>query len=289
MEIFIYGLTDPRNGQIRYIGKTVNVKKRLWFHIYGSRNFLEDSHKSRWIRQLLAVGLSPGIVVLTTTEKENWEQEERRWIADNKEKLLLTNVSAGGEGVDAPRTEQWRKRISQALKGRTYSPETIERMRLAQLAKRGKFCKNGHEFTPENTKIVHAKKGSWRKCKQCDRERRMKRYREKGLLKGRKKSCKLGHLLEGNNLRISTRTRNGKQIVEHICRECVRIRNRRANKNSRAKALLRVRPVRHKIDSFCKNGHEYRKTASYDQYGYRFCKECVKYYGKRGRKRNLRT
>lgn len=47
------------------------------------------------------------------------------------------------------------------------------RPRAPNLGHRKEFCKRGHEFTPENTRWVKAKRGlRARKCRACERIRK---------------------------------------------------------------------------------------------------------------------
>jgi hypothetical protein len=220
--------------------------------------------------------------VLTTTDENDWQQEERRWIAESKD--LLTNSTAGGDGVDAPRTETWKKRIGDAHRGKEISPELREKLRETQLAKRGSCCKTGHEFTPENTATRRNGNNEWRTCRQCEREYRKQWREDKGLVKGRKKQlCCQGHPLEGDNLRILVR--RGRE--ERICRECVRIRNKKSKQNTITRALARQQPVKHKPDTHCKYGHQYNEdNAGYTKHGYRYCKECQRQRLKNRRNKN---
>lgn len=227
--IYIYGLTDPRTGgEVRYIGKSKDLKRRLRHHIFMARTERENTYKARWIRKLLDQGLKPDIVILMTTDSEHWEEDERRLIAEGTN---LTNTSAGGDGVDAPRTEQWCARIGDAHRGKEVSEETRQKLREFNLAKHAAGCKNGHPWTEENTDIKYKNGQPYKSCRICLSEWRKARYRKKhGGLKGRTKQvCKLGHPLEGDNLRLLVRCGR----TERICRECVRIRNRAAKKRKR--------------------------------------------------------
>lgn len=94
----IYGLVDPRSEEIRYIGKTVtSPKARLRRHIVDKGN----SHKHRWINQLLSLDLEPEILVL---DAGNWACDELnaveiKWIAKGcNSGWNLTNVTPGGDG-----------------------------------------------------------------------------------------------------------------------------------------------------------------------------------------------
>lgn len=59
----IYGLIDPRNGQLRYIGKSETGKSRLTEHLKPS-SLANDTHKDRWLKQLVALNLKPAFIVL---------------------------------------------------------------------------------------------------------------------------------------------------------------------------------------------------------------------------------
>src|SRR5207302_1874057 len=75
----IYVLIDPRNGEVRYVGKTVDIDDRLRRHL----QILENTHKSHWIRQLLKLGLTPQMEVVETVLGSGATQE-RQWIAKLK-------------------------------------------------------------------------------------------------------------------------------------------------------------------------------------------------------------
>ena len=65
--VYIYGLTDPRTGELRYIGKTKNsLKYRLMRHVrYRDKGSV---HKNSWIGLLERDGLRPEIFVIEEVE-----------------------------------------------------------------------------------------------------------------------------------------------------------------------------------------------------------------------------
>ena len=90
-------------------------------------------------------------------------------------------------------------------------------------------CKNGHEFTEENTYWSQRANGRWhRHCKHCARDRQNGSYQDvkSGVRTPErrperwKKTCKSNHRLEGDNLYIAP---NGARQ----CRECKRAAKRR--------------------------------------------------------------
>lgn len=125
----IYGLTDPRNGQTRYIGKTVSPKSRMYRHLLARGT----SDCARWVRSLQAAGLQPGMVVLEVVEECNWADRERFWIAYFRQLgIQLTNMLGGGDGRDgAPLSECHRAAISRGMRGHTISEETRAKLSRA--------------------------------------------------------------------------------------------------------------------------------------------------------------
>jgi hypothetical protein len=98
--IYIYALRDPITNLIRYIGKTKDFKKRLQSHISGARN-LEKSHRcARWIREIVAQGAKPTMVVLHSMPDDgDWQAAEKKHIAEYLALgHQLTNTTIGGNG-----------------------------------------------------------------------------------------------------------------------------------------------------------------------------------------------
>jgi hypothetical protein len=94
--IYIYTLANPITNEIRYVGKTNNIKARYLGHL--SKNN-PKSHKANWIKSLTNQGLNPKLEILDIVSIENWKFWEKYWISQ----LLswgfnLTNHTFGGEG-----------------------------------------------------------------------------------------------------------------------------------------------------------------------------------------------
>ncbi len=77
----IYGLVDPRDRCLRYIGKTHKRRElRLQEHIEAAR-VGKSSYVYNWIRELLASDNVPEIFVLERISGDcSWEEAERRHI-----------------------------------------------------------------------------------------------------------------------------------------------------------------------------------------------------------------
>lgn len=133
----IYGLTDPRSGEIRYVGKSTNGLERAKAHHSQVRNG-EKSYKANWIRQLTKLGLDYGIVVLEKTLlPSDLGEAERRWIAELRAGgTKLTNMTDGGDGMPGRSpTAETRRKLSKANEGKKRSPETCRRISESQKGK----------------------------------------------------------------------------------------------------------------------------------------------------------
>lgn len=127
----IYGLICPMSGEIRYIGKTEEeLSRRLRNHLAEARNKLV-SHKQRWLRKCLNLGVAPTMWLLEEVQQgESWQDRERAWIA--KAVALgfkITNQTAGGEGVvmnDPEAVARWKANLAVAMDKVRETPEFKE-------------------------------------------------------------------------------------------------------------------------------------------------------------------
>lgn len=132
--ISIYGLFDPRDDQLRYIGKSTNPRKRMEAH-YGQARAGSVLHSRRWLAGLLARGLRAEVVVLecaTTTEEAN--DAERFWIAAMRLACCdLTNLTPGGDGQPkgCRRSADAVERGAAKHRGRKRTPEQIANYKAA--------------------------------------------------------------------------------------------------------------------------------------------------------------
>lgn len=135
MNVTIYGLIDPRDNRIKYVGKTTDLIRRLYRHCVEK----ENNFKYRWIASLKRLGLKPIPIILDFVPEETWEQFERMWIAELKNNHSLTNGTDGGDCgpiVPAPRDPKWGAAISKAKKGRKLSEEHREKCKNGWLGKK---------------------------------------------------------------------------------------------------------------------------------------------------------
>ena len=91
--VFVYGLRDPRDGSIRYVGRTRYPKQRLNSHCGASEYFIKRrSAKSKWVRRLRRRGLKPEMVILERCVKDRRVEVEAKWIQHYRTTGKLYNV-----------------------------------------------------------------------------------------------------------------------------------------------------------------------------------------------------
>jgi len=166
--MLIYALIDPRNGELRYIGKTVRTAhRRLRRHL--ARCYLDEAHthKNRWLRKLLSLGLEPSIEVLERCRSEvELSAAEIRHIAEHQAHgARLTNSTSGGDGTSGwKHTASSIEKLRRALTGKPKS--AIHKLR-AGLASRGR---RASEETRAKLSAIRAGK-PWSKSRRAAYER----------------------------------------------------------------------------------------------------------------------
>lgn len=92
MKTFIYGLKEER-GEIRYVGKSDNPKKRLKEHLTNKHNNI--NHKTKWIKYCKNNDIKIELIILEECDYEKWKEREIFWISQYTN---LTNYDRGGRG-----------------------------------------------------------------------------------------------------------------------------------------------------------------------------------------------
>ena len=121
----IYVLSDPRTGEIRYVGWTSKpLESRLRQHVRER----SSCHRVWWIRSLQREGLSPTIQLLQTVPDSDWNQAEVYWISFFRSLgYRLVNGTDGGQGKLGYRaSEATKEKLSQATKKRFENPAARE-------------------------------------------------------------------------------------------------------------------------------------------------------------------
>lgn len=138
-KFLIYGLVDPRDGQLRYIGKSCSGLKRPRSEYSRVLKKYEGAgHRQNWIKSLYGAGLKYEIVILQSFIDDGiLEQAEIFWIAYfRKMGCSLTNLTDGGGGCSGYRhTKEALRRLSEINKGKRPSTECIEASRRANLGR----------------------------------------------------------------------------------------------------------------------------------------------------------
>ena len=135
--VYIYSLKDPKDYQIKYIGKTIDVERRRREHSQIHRN--KKSKKNSWIIHLTKNGMQPIMEILEECEESNWIEREKYWIQYYKELGFdLKNMTLGGESNDGyifTKEDRLKQSKSQKLRHKItpFSKET--RKKLSEKAK----------------------------------------------------------------------------------------------------------------------------------------------------------
>lgn len=151
----IYGLVDPMTHQLRYIGKSERGLLRPAQHSMDSYLKRDQTHKGNWVRNLVATGLRPSVVVIQELpDKDILPEAEAFWIAYFKTMSCpLTNHCQGGLGFTGKHTEETKKKISMARLGRRASDETKKKMSAVMM---GHKYALGHRASDETRKKMSA-------------------------------------------------------------------------------------------------------------------------------------
>ena len=143
MNNIVYGLVDPRDHTLRYVGKSTSGYKRPKQHFcryYTHGMPYKNWYVYRWIRKLQREDVKPEIIVLEYCEADDLDFWEIWHIAYWKGLgCRLTNATTGGEGIKGMKwTDEMRKRKSEQTKGNTnkrgskLSQESKDRVSKAQ-------------------------------------------------------------------------------------------------------------------------------------------------------------
>lgn len=167
--IYIYTLTDPRDGLIHYVGKTNNPQRRKYEHQQKSSTRQQGKMYSPWHEELSSVGLSPIFEIVEEVAfpgivaEKMWMKKlrEEGHPLVNSERYVPGKVSEKTfRGVAIKSAEQIRQEQAERIQARwrkwwdSLSPEEKSRRQRAKVNAKSK--KAGRDFwmnmTPEQRK-----------------------------------------------------------------------------------------------------------------------------------------
>ena len=149
--VYIYSLKDPRDYQIKYIGKTVDIDKRYKQHIENYTN--QKSLKSSWVLSILRSGLLPIIEIVEICDESKWQEREQYWIRYYKELGFdLKNMTNGGDGnTGLKMSDASKEKIRFANLGKKSSKEKIAK--ISNWAKGNDKIKNNLRLGSKKSQI----------------------------------------------------------------------------------------------------------------------------------------
>lgn len=151
---FIYSLSDPISGHVRYIGKSNNPKQRFTNgHMVCIHHKDKKSKKRSWIKSLVDDGKKPKLDIIDEVDVSDWAFWERHYISLFKSwGFKLTNTTDGGEGGSGC---SWNK-------GKKHTQETInkikERRRCQKSTKGWKMTEKNLNKARETLNVLHLKR-----------------------------------------------------------------------------------------------------------------------------------
>jgi group I intron endonuclease len=155
----IYGLVDPRDRSLRYIGKSSQGLQRAREHCYPSYLNVDHSYCGNWIRKLQSLELSYTYITIEEFEDADiLSQAEIFWISYFRAMgCRLTNMTLGGEGsLGYTPSQETRVKISLANKGKVRSASHSAAISAAKIGKstgkRTEECKRKMSNSHKNSK-----------------------------------------------------------------------------------------------------------------------------------------
>lgn len=133
MVMYIYGLRNFIDNNIRYIGQTNNPEVRLKYHL--SHYKIGKSHSKNWIKNIIDNGGSLAIDILEIVlNDEDTNDREQYWIKYGRDSgWRLTNLSDGGfSSTGYQWTNDQRKKFSDKKKGILFTDQHKKALSKAQ-------------------------------------------------------------------------------------------------------------------------------------------------------------
>jgi len=151
---YIYTLSHPLTGEVKYVGKSIDTKDRLRQHIKIAKYGRINNLSCNWVKSLLSQGLKPKMDVIDETVGE-WEWLEMYWISQFKTwGFKLKNMTDGGDSN--PMSNQTsRDKLSKSIK-KTMS--NFSKEKREKINEKISKSKKGIKVHTEETKKIISKK-----------------------------------------------------------------------------------------------------------------------------------
>jgi hypothetical protein len=160
-QTIIYALCDPDTIEVRYVGKTTNLKRRIYEHLH--RKDCAHTPVRRWVAKLQRGGKQPVVCVIEVCG-DDWAARERHWIAAYRaDGGRMLNLSDGGDGaggiVLTPERRAHLSAVAKAQGRRPPRPAVIPpHPQSAETRAKISRARQGMRFTPEHRLALSAKK-----------------------------------------------------------------------------------------------------------------------------------
>ena len=156
--IYIYKLLCPKTEQVRYIGKTVNIKRRLSGHISEAKRNRGKRYVLNWIRSLLKQDLKPLIEQVEVCSTIDWQEREQYWIEYYRNlNANLCNICDGGLGGTGTHilTKKERKQKAQIMSQTMSKFTSTEKELIWKMIQDGCHWTTIQSTYPQYTRNIH--------------------------------------------------------------------------------------------------------------------------------------
>lgn len=99
--VAMYSLSCPITGEVKYIGKSTQPKRRFKEHLSERNSKIKPLYK--WINEIKDRGSIPVMTIIAYSDSKNWEYVERLLISDYKSSGNIFNISDGGNQPFCPK------------------------------------------------------------------------------------------------------------------------------------------------------------------------------------------
>ena len=171
----IYALAEPNGGDIRYVGQTINLTKRLHEH-YNTRELNSNTYKAHWLKSLRKKNQFADVIIVCDYEtQEELNRAEIAWIVNYRIMGCdLVNLNDGGETQRGYKhSEETKRKISEANILYAQSHPFSEEKR-AQYVERMTGTKHTEEEKKKMSQGMKGKKHKWNGRKPISEATRLK-------------------------------------------------------------------------------------------------------------------